>query len=109
MTLHEVELVEAVAALREQLVEAAAAGAGAELTFGVKELTLEFTVELRKDAHAKGGFKAWVVSGEATAGLARHSTQRITLTLEPVHHATSGRWEIGNTDAPDLGAFERSE
>jgi Trypsin-co-occurring domain 2 len=41
-------------------------------------------VELRQDAKAKAGFKAWVVSGDAEGGLSRGRTHRVSLTLTPV-------------------------
>ncbi|WP_373310974.1 trypco2 family protein [Streptomyces alanosinicus] len=41
------------------------------------------SAELRKDAHAKAGFRVCVVSGETGAALSGHNTHRVTLTLEP--------------------------
>ncbi|MFJ8470508.1 trypco2 family protein [Kitasatospora sp. NPDC094011] len=102
---HEIELTQAVAALRQQLVEAAVAGNGEELRFDVKDLTLEFSVELRKDAQAKAGFKAWVVSGDTSASLGRHKAHRVALTLEPRRASDGSSWKIGNQDAADLGGF----
>jgi hypothetical protein len=45
-----------------------ARGAGQEIAFKVGPVELEFAVELRTDAKAKAGFKAWVVSADAEAG-----------------------------------------
>ncbi|MEU0924531.1 trypco2 family protein [Streptomyces malaysiensis] len=58
----EIELADAVAAVRDELLEAAARGVGQDLAFKVGPVQLEFTVELRADAKAKAGFKAWVIN-----------------------------------------------
>lgn len=89
----DIELADAVAALRDELLAAAArapvaaapsAGAPApEVEFAVGPIELEFTVELRRDAKTKAGFKAWVVSGEVAAGIAQARTHRVTVSLTP--------------------------
>ncbi|AEM88594.1 trypco2 family protein [Streptomyces violaceusniger] len=79
----EIELADAVAAVRDELLEAAARGAGQDLAFKVGPVELEFAVELRADAKAKTGFKAWVISADAEAGVTRGRTHRVTLTLTP--------------------------
>jgi hypothetical protein len=79
----EIELADAVAVMRAELLEAAARGAGQEMAFAVGPIELEFAVELRTDAKAKAGFKAWVVSAEAEAGVARGRTHRVKVTLTP--------------------------
>lgn len=79
----EIELADAVAAVRDELLEAAARGAGRELEFKVGPVELEFAVELRADAKVKAGFKAWVVSGDLEASAARARTHRVKLVLTP--------------------------
>ncbi|WP_369042056.1 trypco2 family protein [Streptomyces sp. Midd1] len=79
----EIELADAVAALRDELLEAAARGAGQNLAFQVGPVEMEFAVELRADAKVKAGFKAWVVSAEAEAGVARGRTHRVKIALTP--------------------------
>jgi Trypsin-co-occurring domain 2 len=79
----EIELADAVAAVRSELLEAAGRDAGTEVGFVVGPIELEFAVELRVDAKAKFGFKAWVVSGEGEAGVARGRTHRVKVTLSP--------------------------
>jgi hypothetical protein len=79
----EIELADAVAVVRGELLEAAARGAGQEIAFAVGPIEMEFVVELRADAKAKAGFKAWVLSGEVEAGVARGRTHRVKLTLTP--------------------------
>jgi len=79
----EIELADAVAAVRDELLEAARRGAGPDLAFKVGPVELEFAVELRADVKAKAGFKAWVVSADAEAGVARARTHRVTVSLTP--------------------------
>ncbi|MFJ3673830.1 trypco2 family protein [Streptomyces sp. NPDC090106] len=79
----EIKLVDAVAALRDELLEAAARGAGQDLAFKVGPVELEFAVELRADAKAKAGFRAWVVTGDVEAGAGRVRTHRVKLALTP--------------------------
>ncbi|MFF4838345.1 trypco2 family protein [Streptomyces sp. NPDC001315] len=79
----EIELADAVAAMRDELLQAAARGAGQDLTFKVGPVELEFAVELRTDAKAKAGFKAWVVTGDVETGLVRARTHRVKIGLTP--------------------------
>ncbi|MFF8382105.1 trypco2 family protein [Streptomyces kanasensis] len=79
----EIELARAVAALRDELLEAAAEGARHDVTFQVGPIEMEFQVELRQDARMKAGFRAWVVSADADAGVARGRTHRLSFTLTP--------------------------
>jgi hypothetical protein len=44
---------------------------------------MEFAVELRTDAKAKAGFKAWVVSAEAAATVGWANTHRVKIVLTP--------------------------
>ncbi|MEU5258136.1 trypco2 family protein [Amycolatopsis sp. NPDC021455] len=79
----EIELADAVASVREELLEAVAWRADAELEFVVGPIELEFSVELRRDAKMKSGFKAWVISGDAEGGMARGRTQKVKVTVTP--------------------------
>ena len=79
----EIDLTDAVSVVREQLVEAAWQGIGQEIAFAVGPIEMEFAVELRADAKAKAGFKAWVLSGDMEAGVARGRTNRVKVTLTP--------------------------
>ncbi|MFE4633978.1 trypco2 family protein [Streptomyces sp. NPDC056773] len=79
----DIELADAVAAVRDELLAAAARGAGQGLEFKVGPVELEFAVELRADAKVKGKFKAFVVTGEVEAGVARARTHRVKVTLAP--------------------------
>ncbi|MQS08447.1 trypco2 family protein [Streptomyces alkaliphilus] len=79
----DIELADAVAAIRDELLTATARGAGQDVAFKVGPVELEFTVELRADAKVKSGFKAWVVSADAEAGVTRGRTHRVAVTLTP--------------------------
>jgi hypothetical protein len=79
----EIELAEAVSAIRDELLEGARRAAGKTLAFTVGPIEMEFTVELKRDAKAKTGFKAWVVTADVEAGTSRASTQKVKLILTP--------------------------
>ncbi|HET8681205.1 MAG TPA: trypco2 family protein [Micromonosporaceae bacterium] len=80
----DIELGDAVAAVRQELLDAARRGVGQEIAFAVGPIEMEFAVELRADAKAKAGFKAWVLaSAEVEAGVSRGRTHRVTITLTP--------------------------
>jgi hypothetical protein len=53
-------------------------------------------VELRREAGAKGGVKAWVLSAEAEASASRATTHRVSFTLTPKDAVTGGPVEVGN-------------
>ncbi|MFD8892724.1 trypco2 family protein [Streptomyces sp. NPDC059566] len=80
----DVPLTDAVAAVRDQLIEAAArVGDDPGVVFAVGPVEMEFEVELRADAKAKAGFKLWAVGAETEAGLSRGRTHRVSFTLTP--------------------------
>ncbi|MFF2350540.1 trypco2 family protein [Kitasatospora sp. NPDC058115] len=80
----DVPLADAVAAVRDELLEAAArAGDDPQVVFAVGPVEMEFEVELRADAKAKAGFKLWAVGAETEAGVSRARTHRVTFTLTP--------------------------
>ncbi|MFH8386112.1 trypco2 family protein [Kitasatospora sp. NPDC018058] len=104
--LENVELTEAVQGLRDQLMAAADAADSQRIRFEVNEITLDFSVELRRDATAKAGFKAWVVSGDAQVGVAQNTVHKVSVKLKPKDSALGGPIEIGSRAAVDLGDFE---
>jgi hypothetical protein len=79
----DIELADAVAAMREELLMAAQRGVGEDVAFTVGPIEMEFTVELRADAKAKAGFKAWVLDAEVEAGASRGRTHRVMITVTP--------------------------
>lgn len=98
----EIELADAVAVLRDELVEAAARGAGQQVRFTVGPVELEFDVELREDTSVKAGFKAWVVTAEGGAGSSAARTQRVKVTLTP-HRADGGDVDVHGDAARGCG------
>ncbi|MFE4674179.1 trypco2 family protein [Streptomyces sp. NPDC056721] len=103
-----IELADAVAGLRDKLLTAAARGAGQEVVFDVGAIELELAVELRADAKAKAGFKAWVVSGDAEAGVSRGRTHRVTLSLTP-RRADGGDLLVGGDSRRPAGPGDVSD
>ncbi|WP_042396445.1 trypco2 family protein [Streptacidiphilus carbonis] len=91
----EIELATAVRAIREQLVQAARDGADSPIRFEVGPVQMDFAVELRREAGASGGVKAWVLSAGAEAKASRGSTHRVSFTLTPKDATTGGPVEVG--------------
>jgi len=85
----ELKLAAAVAAVRDELLQAASSGADQEIRFEVGDVTMEFSVEMRKDTKAKFGFTAWVITAGAGGGLARSDVHKVTLALRP--HLEDGK------------------
>ncbi|MEZ0068821.1 hypothetical protein ABIA32_004862 [Streptacidiphilus sp. MAP12-20] len=100
-----IDLADAIEAIRDQLVDAASRGADSAIAFEVGPIELEFTVELRTDARAKGGVRAWVVSADAEAGVSRGRVQRVAVTLSPKQRASGERIEVENPRPANLDGF----
>lgn len=94
----EIGLADAVAAVRDELLEAAARGTGQEIAFAVGPVEMEFEVELRADAKAKAGFRVWAVTANAEAGVSRGQTHRVSFTLAPKNAAGGDLLINGHTD-----------
>lgn len=105
----EIELADAVAALRDELIEAVARAGQPEVGFVVGPIELEFGVELKADAKVKAGFKAWVVSGNAEGGVSRGRTHRVKVTLTPQDAHGRDLRVRGTTDRPSGAAVDRIE
>ena len=85
----ELELAAAVATVRDELLSAASSAADQDIRFEVGDVTMEFSVEMRKDVRGKFGFTAWVVTAGAEGGVARSDVHKVTLSLRP--HASDGK------------------
>lgn len=79
----ELRLADAVQTLRDELNQAAEQASEQGLTFKVGPIQMEFEVQFRADAKAKGGFSAWIATGEVEAGAGHTSTNKVTFTLIP--------------------------
>lgn len=87
---HELRLAAAVQTLRYELDQAAQQAQGQDLTFEVAPIQMEFEVQFRADAKAKGGFSAWIATGEAETGAGRTSSHKVAFTLTPHNAAHPG-------------------
>ncbi|WP_322778716.1 trypco2 family protein [Frankia sp. Cas4] len=74
-------LAETVDALRAELAQATAAGAGSGFQFPVTEVQLEFHVAVTKTGDGKAGIKFWVVELGGSVGYAREEIQKVAVTL----------------------------
>ncbi len=105
--LDKIELTAAVQGLRDQLVNAVNASEDERIRFEVEGIDLDFTVELRRDANAKAGFKAWLMSGDAQIGASKGVTHRVSLQLRPKFARNGEAVDIGNESHADLSPFGR--
>jgi hypothetical protein len=101
----DIELADAIEAIRLELLAAAERGRGQAVQFEVGPVTLDFTVELTRDARAKGGIKAWVLSAEAEAGTSRTRTHQVSVTLTPKNAATGGSLDVSHHDRGSRDGF----
>lgn len=104
--LEKLELTQAVQGLRDQLTSSVETSNGQRIKFQVDEINLEFIVELRRDAQAKAGFKAWVISSDMQAGIARSSTHKVSVKLRPRDSMNGSPVEIGAAGEIDMHDFE---
>ncbi|MGX1562884.1 trypco2 family protein [Streptomyces sp. NPDC055506] len=104
--LENVELTAAVQGLRDQLIASVESSNGQSIRFEVEEINLEFSVELRRDANVKAGFKAWVVSSDAQVGVARSATHKISVKLRPKNFEDGQPVEIGSSVEVDIDDFD---
>ncbi|WP_219825230.1 trypco2 family protein [Streptomyces roseicoloratus] len=104
-TTPKIELADAIASVRDQLLIAAGRATGQAVAFEVGDIEMEFSVELRKEGKAGGKIKAWVVEAGADASRSRGDTHRVSFTLKPRNAATGGAWLVGNEEEADLSGF----
>lgn len=102
-----IDLADAVQAVRDELMTAAARAAGADVVFEVGDIEMEFTVELRKETTGGGRVKAWVVDagGDHTRGETR--THRVNFTLRAKDARTGGPWQVNNRGTGSTAHFGR--
>lgn len=96
MELEGTELSKAIQAVRDGLALAQQDGEGAGIRFSVKEVTLDFGIELRNTASTGGGVKAFVVSADARGERAQATTHRMTVTLEIAPNGDGRPLRIGD-------------
>ncbi|MBT2897862.1 hypothetical protein HET64_14770 [Streptomyces sp. McG3] len=100
-----IELADAVASIRNQLIDAAARATDHPVAFAVGDIQMEFTLELRREARAGGKVKAWVVEAGADAARTTGRTHKVAFTLTPRNAATGEAWEIGTEDDGSTAGF----
>ncbi|MEU8670629.1 trypco2 family protein [Streptomyces anulatus] len=100
-----IELADAVASIRNQLIDAATRATDHPVSFTVGDIQMEFTLELRREAKAGGKVKAWVVEAGADAARTTGRTHKVAFTLTPRNAATGEAWEIGTEDDGSTAGF----
>ncbi|MFJ9866666.1 trypco2 family protein [Streptomyces sp. NPDC101165] len=105
MTDDRIELADAVEAVRNELVTAAARSAGQDVTFEVGDIELEFGVELRREARGGVKVKAWVVEAGADGGGGTTRAHRVAVTLRPVDARTGQPWKVRNENRGSTARF----
>lgn len=81
--MQEIGLAEAVKAIRDELARAQLEGADEEIRFSVGPVEVEFEVAVVREGGANGKVKVWVVEVGASGKLARTTTHRVSVTLDP--------------------------
>ncbi|ADP78939.1 trypco2 family protein [Pseudofrankia inefficax] len=74
-------LADAIGVLRDELLKARAAGAGADIQLPVESMTVELTVTATRSADGKAGFKVPVVDLELGGGASRERGTQQTVTV----------------------------
>jgi hypothetical protein len=77
-------LAEVVAGVRAELAAAMIQGAGREPRFELGPITMEFTVELRKEKGIEGGVQVWVLSAGGKGAKAEAHTHHLTVEIRPI-------------------------
>jgi hypothetical protein len=74
-------LADAIALLRDELLEARAAGAGSDIQLPVESMTVELKVTATRSVDGKAGFKVPIVELELGGGAGRESGSEQTVTV----------------------------
>jgi hypothetical protein len=88
-----VGLAEVIEQIRAELEQARAASEGKAIGFTVDKVSVEFTVEVRREGTAGGGLRIGVVTANVGGSTDRGTTHRIQVDLQP--HMESGRLSVG--------------
>jgi len=99
-----VELSDAIAVVREQLITAQIMGrrvvAGPVLTFAVGKVSIEFSGEVKKVDGVGGGVKFWVVTADAKVERSTGAAHRVTVELIPQTAEGASFVVADDVDAP---------
>lgn len=101
MSAHELPLAEVIAALRDEIREAAAVGKAESVRFGLGPIEVEFNVTAKREGEGKGSIKFGVLGVGFEAGasgkIASEQVQKVKLTLKPsasTGHGTKEEIEV---------------
>ena len=93
-----VSLAESIRALRDELAEADRKGAGSDIRFRVKPVTLTVQTVVRREAGINGKVRWWLVEASAEGKVMSESTQTLQLELEPLRVTPAGEREWVEVD-----------
>lgn len=91
-----IELTEMIGQLRSELAAAMAKAADEDLRFDLGPVTLETEVLVERSASAGGKLQFWVAELGGDGRIAKSSTQRITLVLQPKLRSGEQTWVSGD-------------
>lgn len=80
----DIEIADAITALRHQLTRAMQDGEGEILRFSVTSLDLRLSVVITSNGHGHAGVKFWVIEAGGAVEHSHESIQEVTLHLLPV-------------------------
>jgi hypothetical protein len=103
-----IELADAVQAVRDELLTAAARSSGQDVTFEVGDIELEFTVELRKEVRTGLKVKAWIAEAGVDGGGGSTRTHRVAVTLKALDARTGRPWRVRNENRGSAAGFGRT-
>jgi hypothetical protein len=78
-----VELSAVIGRIREELTQAQADGDDSPVKFLVEKVSVEFAVQIRREANAKAGLRIGVVTVDGGGSASRDTTHRISVELKP--------------------------
>lgn len=104
-----IDLVQAIAAIRAQLQEAAEQARNEDVQFQVESLEVEFQVDLRRDDKTKVGARAWVLSAGVEVGDSKSESHRVKVNLKPIRSTSEASILISDdqSDATNNYPFTR--
>lgn len=102
---HGIDLADAIASVRDQLIEAATRATSRPVAFEVGSIDMEFTLELRRETKGGGKVRAWVLEAGADAARSTGLTHRVAFTLTPRDSVTRAPWLVGSDDRGSTAGF----
>jgi hypothetical protein len=88
--------------LRSELDHAQKEGDGKALRFHIETIDLELQVTASESGEVGGGFKFWVVNGDAKGKVAAESLQKLHLKLNPIAVDDAGNERPANIADDDV-------